>query len=287
MPPREESLRGLQRWMCAVLTGPATPTPSSSRASKTQPRRRILPSATLAPEERLEIYAQMMRERFVACLERDFPATCAFLGAERFRELALAYALARPSRHYNLVRYGDRFARFVALRASADAAPASELAQLEWALSESFDAPQAPPLDAEALVGASATRAGEHRISVAPAVRLLDLNYSIVEIYRTCIAGERPARPRRRRTRVLVHRTGFQVRFREIDGSQLRALQALRGSDAPLSKAVRLAARGLAGSPETRLRALRERFAKWTSLGLLATAARKPCASRILRTTAR
>ncbi|MBL8693156.1 MAG: putative DNA-binding domain-containing protein [Planctomycetes bacterium] len=278
-----------------MLTAAARPAASSPRCRSRRlvhtlaapVRQRILPSATLAPEERLEIYAQMMRERFVASLERDFPATCVFLGAQQFRELALAYANTTPSRHYNLIRYGDRFARFIKGRAGEHAAPASDLAHFEWALSESFDAPEAPPLDVEALAKVPASRAGGHCLALAPAVRLLELNDSIIEIYRACVEGRRRVRTRRRSTCVLVYRTGFQVQFREIDGAQMRALKALRGRGVPLARAVRLAALGFAGTPVARLRWLRERFAEWTSLGLLATAGRPPAASRILPTAAR
>ena len=96
--------------------------------------------------QRLEIYADMYRARLVDVLREDFPRALANLGDDAF--LALADAVPRPA-SLRRIRRSDTWAG--GSPTSSPARPAvppwlADLARLEWARVEVFDAPDAEPL---------------------------------------------------------------------------------------------------------------------------------------------
>src|SRR5262245_17072005 len=78
--------------------------------------RLVLPSRTLRPVERLDIYARMYQSRLQECLEKDYGALVHALGHPRFHRLAAGYVAAHPSRFYNLNRFGLELAEHVGLQ---------------------------------------------------------------------------------------------------------------------------------------------------------------------------
>ena len=94
---------------------------------------------------RLDIYADAYRLRLIEALEGDFVALQAYVGPERFDEIARAYIEAHPSEHFSLRYYGQRLARFLADTAPYRNEPLlAELAIFDWALTDSFDAADSP-----------------------------------------------------------------------------------------------------------------------------------------------
>ncbi len=97
---------------------------------------------------RLDIYANMYFYRLLDILAGDFPKLAAVLGEAGFHNLATDYLLACPSRHPSVRNVGDRLADFLKAREPAWHA---ELARLEWARVDVFDAHDDELLTAAAL----------------------------------------------------------------------------------------------------------------------------------------
>jgi hypothetical protein len=214
------ALGGLQRWMQAVITHPGdvdAALASPEAASLVDPRRVgdvVLPSSTLAPAARVGLYHGMYLLRMQEALETDYPALAHFLGEEGWRDLVRDYVLAHPSRSYTLNVLGRSLADFVRARPRLrHAGFCSDLARLEWAVTEAFDAPESPFL-AEADLAAVPEAAWERaRLVPSAALHLVALDHN-AEAYLDSMRGEDHdhPRPRRRRSWVAVCRRDYAVR---------------------------------------------------------------------------
>jgi len=153
-----EQLAALERYMQALLTHPDGP----QRGAETEAARAalaveiddvFLPSKELTPAERVGVYADMYFVRLVDDLEDEIRGLTHLLGHERAHALFQEYVHAHPSRHYSLNQLGLHLEAFVRDEAT-DVEPrafAVELARLERALQDVFDAPECASLGADAI----------------------------------------------------------------------------------------------------------------------------------------
>lgn len=176
----------MQRWFQAVVVHPGTPDEAVASPEATQelPAERvgdvILPSATLEPVERVGIYHGMYLLRMHEALAADYPGLEHFLGDEGFLRLVREYVQVHPSRSHTLNRLGDHLPEFVASHGSLPRREfCADLARLERAVAEVFDAEEGPALgDAEiAAVPPEAWEAA--RLRPIPAFRLLAFRYPV------------------------------------------------------------------------------------------------------------
>ena len=121
---------------------------------------------------RVSVYAHAYFERIHAVLREDYGALHAALGDDGFHDLARLYLLALPSRSFSLRHAGARLAEFLrgpVAEVFARRWPfAADLALLEWALVDVFDAVDAPVLERAALAEIPAQRWPELRFALVP-----------------------------------------------------------------------------------------------------------------------
>src|SRR6266850_582906 len=154
----------------------------------------------LPAADRLDIYANMYFFRLLDCLREDYPKVATAVGDDRFHNLATDYLLRHPSENPSLRELGRRLPRFIATHALAAEFPyLADLARLEWARAEVFDAPDAAALRREDLARLPEDRAGEARLALVPACELLRFDYNVARIWRDLEEGDpdpASARPR-------------------------------------------------------------------------------------------
>jgi hypothetical protein len=139
----------------------------------------------LSSVERLDIYANMYFFRLLDCVREDFPKVAAAIGGDRFHNLVTDYVLRHPSRHPSLRYLGQRFPAFIAAHPIAGERPwLADLARLEWARADLFDAPDAGALGREDLARLPEDRAGEARLRLVPAFALLRFDFGVVPLWR-------------------------------------------------------------------------------------------------------
>lgn len=261
-------LRSLERWMQTVIVHPGTVAEAvrSRGATRHVPLREaegaILPSRTLAPLERLAIYQGMYPLRMHDALAADYPGLKGFLGDHLFGHFAADYVAKHPSRSYTLNRLGDRVPDFLRTWHHPKRAFLRDLARLELAITEAFDAPEEPAAGPPAHVDADWE---SRRFGITPTLRLLSFRHAAGPALDALKSGRR-ATTRPTASWVAVHRRRLVVYRLDLSRGEFHLLSAL-ASGAPLGRALRVAARK-AGRPLSPA-AVRKAFRIWTAEEIL------------------
>jgi hypothetical protein len=262
-------LSTLERWMQAAVVHPGTIEAAVRDRSATrhlplrEAERAILPSKSMAPLERLAVYQGMYPLRMQDALAADYPGLKAFLGDHLFEHFVADYVAAHPSRSYTLNRLGDHVPEFAKTWHHPARAFLADLASLELAITETFDAEEdgtqaAPPAHVDADWES-------RRFGIAPTLRLLAFRHAVGPALAALKAGRR-ASTRPGASWTAVHRRSFVVHRLDLSRGEFHLLSALAAGES-LGKALRAAARK-AKSPLSPA-AVRKAFRLWTSEGIL------------------
>jgi len=230
----------------------------------------ILPSRHLQPEERVAIYSRMYFARLYDCLAEDYPAVVKICGHATFRKIARAYLKEHPSRHYSLNLLGRKLPEFLDGRARFPRrALLADVARVERAISESFDAPVSPvmmPADM-ALVPPAAWQKG--RILLTESLRLLALDHKANAIVSACRQERELPSFAKAKSWVAVYRKEWTVWRAELTEPMYTVLAALRAGK-PLGAALAAAARRFEGSPGEMQAEVHRWFGEWAREGIFA-----------------
>jgi hypothetical protein len=144
----------------------------------------VVSTPGLAAAERLDIYGRMYFWRLHDALAEDFEKTAAALG-ERFADVVRGYLADHPSGHPSVRHLGRDFAGFLAAR-PPDGAPMwlADLARLEWARVEVFDAPDADPIRADDLRAIDGAEWPALTLRPTAALELIESPWPLHEIWR-------------------------------------------------------------------------------------------------------
>jgi hypothetical protein len=164
----------------------------------------------LSPVEQLDIYREQFWLRHVGSLREDFPSLVHVLGDDGFEALSRAYLDRHPPTSFTLRDLGDQLAAFVSKTPPWSQEPLlSDIARLEWAFIEAFDAPDAPRLDASALANATEDAWSRARLVFQPPMRRLALRFPVHELRGKVRAGEAAERPQAKDAWVIIYRAGL------------------------------------------------------------------------------
>jgi hypothetical protein len=154
----------------------------------------VLADARLPAEARLDVYANAYFYRILDCLADDFGTLKATLGDDAFHNLITAYLVAHPSKNTSLRDVGAQLPEFVASAGAAWLRPdcpwAADLARLEWALVEVFDAADAPVVTREAIAAIPPDRWDGLHFGFQPALRSLELDPAVQPLRRAHDRGD-------------------------------------------------------------------------------------------------
>lgn len=273
----EAGLDTLQRWMQAVVMHPeGAEAGLRSRQARGliadaagEPEAVILPSRQLTSVERLEIYAHMYYARLIEVMEAEYPTLRQVLGPHAFAVACRRFVAKNPSRTRTLGSLSARFPDFLAktLPRSNRNGLAVDIARIERAMEDVFDAPRAEPMTAAEFAALGAGDWDGVTLPVTPALKLLKLRYPANEYMNALRRGERPRVPRPRATFAIVFRRGFQVMRRDQEPEQFRLLEALVAGR-PLAAAVRASIGRRGASADRVARRLGKWFEEWAGAHL-------------------
>ena len=135
----------------------------------------------------LGIYQNNYRAQLAACLEDSFSVTLAWLGGEAFHAAIVAHVGSFAPTSWTLDLYGKDFPTTLR-RLYPDDPEVGDLATIEWALSEAFVAPDAPPLSADL----TSIDWDEARIELAPSLTVHSLETNAPAIWSAIDEDSRP-----------------------------------------------------------------------------------------------
>jgi len=230
-------------------------------------------SGQLPAADRIEVYRHGYAARLVECLEDDYPALRHALGAGPFEELCRAFIHAHPPPSPSLNYYGAPLAQFVARRPERWSQPASELAQLEWAIVQAIHAEEGERLDIAALGRLSPEAWGQARLVPSPTLRLLTANHEIADHYQAFQQGSVPSErwPSPGRSAVAVCRREADIWRVRIEPALTPLLASLLEGSPLLSALERCAAggeEGVAGATPIAPEELQRAFQDWVGCGM-------------------
>jgi hypothetical protein len=184
----------------------------------------VVPSPTLDPAARVGIYQGMYFWRLCEVLREDFPKLTEGLGDD-FQELARRYLATHPSQCPSVREFGRHLPDFLREDSLGDARPwLPDLARLELARVDAFDAPDAVPLRAADLAAVAPEDWAALRFTAVPSLALVDAPWPVHDVWAAPVE-----RPTAASTRLRVWRQDFSVfhaAMDPIEGDALRALVA-------------------------------------------------------------
>ncbi len=189
----------------------------------------VADSARLSPVEQLEIYREQFWLRHTSSLVEDFPGLGGILGQAAWEQLVEGYLRAVTPSSYTLRDLGAGLPTFIA---GATWLPHRELcfdmARLELAYIEVFDAADSAPLAPERLAAVAEDRLGEARLRVAPSVRLLSLDYPVADLRRRLRGAADPvAIPETSPHQLVVYRSELKLWDMRVSAVAAALLAAL------------------------------------------------------------
>lgn len=218
----------------------------------------------------LGIYHYAYHARLIECLIDDYPCVQAFVGTERFEELARAYIASTPSQHPNLNGYGAGFANWLrkSRRPLTNRRCIAEIAELEWHLVEVLHAEAAPNLDPAALAAIPMEAWADMCLRPSATLRLLETKYPVNTVYQHWREDKPLHLPVARGSAVAIYRQGYRLWRMDLSPLTHSLLKDLING-MPLGTALDRCATAGANIPDLIPRVM-EWFQSWVSGGFFA-----------------
>jgi len=131
---------------------------------------------------RIAVYADAYFLRLRDVLREDFSRVAALLGLEQFDEVVQGYLEAFPSRWPSVRHLGHALSEFLRHRTDTPKCLA-DLAELEWARIEVFDAPDAECVTIEDFISVPADAWPALRFSAIPAIKIFQAQYPVQRLW--------------------------------------------------------------------------------------------------------
>ncbi|HQU15882.1 MAG TPA: DNA-binding domain-containing protein [Gammaproteobacteria bacterium] len=179
---------------------------------------------------RLGVYGEAYALRLLEALESDYPVLRAVVGEGGFEALGRRYIVGHPSHHFSIRWFGGDLARLLRDAGLGERPWLAELAAFEWAMTEVFDAADAPTLVVEEMAAVPPEQWPGMRLIVHPSLRRLDLRWDVTRVWKAVKADEPPPVPVRTTKPVawVLWRRDLTNYFRSLPEDAAWALDAVR-----------------------------------------------------------
>lgn len=179
---------------------------------------------------RVAVYADAYVSRLGDVVADDYPKVAVVLGP-RFAATVRDYVRLHPSDHPSLRHFGRHFPAFLGTAGPPDVPPwLADLARLEWARIEAFDAADHPTLSFEQVQSLPSDAWPDLRLKPVASFRTLELAWNVTDVW-LALDEQRPTPAiESELTLVAVWRAGFAVRHRCCASPEARAVARLVAS---------------------------------------------------------
>jgi hypothetical protein len=188
-----------------------------------------------APKHRLGVYAGNARSNFIESLISSYPAIRRLVGEDYFRQCARGFHAHHPSLSGDLQPAGMGFAQYLSeLHGDDEYRYLGEVARLEWLVQETLLAADHGPLDLAKLERVAADDYDDLQFHLHPSARLFASQYPCLGVWEANVASDSEpeimhldAGP----DRVLLVRTGGQLKCHRLSHGELRFLQSVQAGE--------------------------------------------------------
>lgn len=187
-------------------------------------------SASLSPVQQLELYREQFWLRHTSSLVEDFPGLSGILGQQLWERLVEGYLERHPPEHFSLRDLGARLPAYVSEQTWLERHElCQDMAALEWAYVECFDAPDAEPLHAAELQRIAPEAWARATCVLHPALRLLRVRYPVPELRRAlrraANEGGTVAYPEKEPVNLVVHRRQLSLEASSVSAGAFALLE--------------------------------------------------------------
>jgi hypothetical protein len=184
----------------------------------------------MSAEERLDAYANMYFFRMRDVLAEDFDRTAAALGEARWHNLVTDYLLAHPPTKWSLRWAGEALPGFLRGHATVAERPwLADVAALEWARNEAFQAEDAESQNPESLAAVPPEAWPDLRFEALPGTALVESRWDLAGWWNGA-AGELAEAPRAvaaRQVLIVWRDAEDDVRHEALASNEVEAVRRL------------------------------------------------------------
>ena len=270
----------IQHWLAQLIVEPRSLIDSSDHRAKAESN--VASTGRLTPLEQLEIYREQFWFRHTGSLVEDFPGLVRLMTQSEWERLVEGYLGAHPPDSQSLRDLAKKFPDYVSQQSWLTRQPLLvDMARLEMAYLDSFDAADSPPFEIAELQALTETEWETATLVVAPSLRLLSLDYDVARVRRRLLrnqdAREVEEACGEAQTFVVVFRgPDRELWDKNLSEGAYRLLEAL-GSSVPLGRACDLALARVPAAAEEFEAQLAGWFASWARLGWICGVTLKSC----------
>ena len=153
-PPIPVKLAEVQRWFASIITRPVdedsqmNPVSPSGQLMEQEASQYIVPSPTLRPAQRIQLYNQQYWWRLLDALHDTFPLVTRLFGYHDFNQtIGFPFLVKCPSRHWSMNLLGDCLPQWIEEEYhQSDKALVKSAAEIDWAYNWGFTASEYPPI---------------------------------------------------------------------------------------------------------------------------------------------
>jgi hypothetical protein len=197
---------------------------------------RWIASRGISPTQALNVYANTARSNFTESLISSYPAVRRLVGEDYFLQAARVFHRGQPSTSGDLQPAGTRFAQYLSqLHGNDEYRYLAEVARLEWLIQETLLAADHAPLDLDKLGLIAPAAYDQLRFDLHPSARLFASQFPCVAIWQANVGSDAEPEPIDLGSgpdRVLLVRSGGELKFHRVNQGEQAFLQSLRAGDA-------------------------------------------------------
>ncbi|MDP1881178.1 MAG: DNA-binding domain-containing protein [Parachlamydiaceae bacterium] len=183
-----ENLQSIQNWFGDVIAQPLIdnyiiqPYASNGILLSEEAEKYIIPSPTLKPYQRMQIYNQQYWWRLHNTLHSNFPLLTRLFGRSSFNEkIATPFLMQYPPNHWSLNHLGERLPSWIQdYYQHADQKLVFNAAKLDWAFADSSFAPKYSPLDLKKILEVNPEQLLTYTLHLQPHVHLFMWDYDLL-----------------------------------------------------------------------------------------------------------
>ena len=191
------TLKRTQKWFASIITRPIdedsrmNPISPSGNRMEEEAYEFIIPSPTLRPAQRIQIYNQQYWWRLLNCLHENFPFVTRLFGYHDFNQtIGIPFLNKYPAHHWSLGVLGDLLPQWIDEEYHADDKNlVKDAVLLDWSYHRSFFVASHPILSSKALPDpADVSYFLTQKLCLQPHVNLFQFNYDLVGLRNEMIA---------------------------------------------------------------------------------------------------